>query len=56
MPIILATQEVQIRKIQVQGQIRQKVGNTPTSSSKPGIVTLACHPSYTGNINKRRMV
>jgi hypothetical protein len=40
-PIITATWEVEIRRMEVQGQPRQKVSETP-SQSKSGIVGQNC--------------
>jgi hypothetical protein len=52
-PVILATQEVEIRKIMVQGQAGQIVHETPSQQEKPGLVVYICHPSYMGSINRR---
>jgi hypothetical protein len=41
MSIIAATQKVDIRRITVQGQYRQKVSETPISTNKPGKVANA---------------
>jgi hypothetical protein len=37
MPITLATQEAEMRKITVGSQPRQKVSETPISTNKPGV-------------------
>jgi hypothetical protein len=59
MPIILVTQEVEIRRISVQGQPRQKVHKTsaapPISTNKmldmvPG---TACYPDNSRSLNRR---
>jgi hypothetical protein len=44
MPVIPATQEVEIRKIEVQGQPGQKVSETPISANKQGMVACVCDP------------
>jgi hypothetical protein len=50
MPVIPATQEVEIGKIEVQGQPMQKVSETPPiSMNKPGVVHI-CNPNYVGGI------
>jgi hypothetical protein len=46
MPIILATQEAEIRKVKVQGQPEQIVFKTLISSWSR--VAHACNPSYSG--------
>jgi hypothetical protein len=42
--------EVEIGKIVVQSQPRQKVSNTPISTNKPGLVAHVCKPSYMGGV------
>jgi hypothetical protein len=46
-PIILATQEVEIGRILVQGQPQQNVHETPSQLQLLSVVVHACHPSYT---------
>jgi hypothetical protein len=47
-------QEAEIRRIEVQGQPRQRVCETPISSiKKMGMLVLVCYPRYTGGIHKR---
>jgi hypothetical protein len=55
-PVILATQEVEIRRITVPGQPRQKVRKTPMSTNKTGVLVHACNPSYDEGISKRIVV
>jgi hypothetical protein len=56
MPVIPATQEVEIGKIEVQGQPMQKVSETPPiSMNKPGVVHI-CNPNYVGGIGRKIMV
>jgi hypothetical protein len=43
---ILAIWEVEIRKIMVRGQPRQKVHENPSQWKKAGVVAQACYPSY----------
>jgi hypothetical protein len=45
MPVILATQAVETRRIQTQDQPRQKVSETPSQSISQ---VCACDPSYEG--------
>jgi hypothetical protein len=44
--LIASTWEVEIRRIMVQGQTRQKVWETPSQQNKPGVVANKCYPSY----------
>jgi hypothetical protein len=54
MPIILATWQVEIGRIMDQGQLRQKVCETPISTTKKlDMVRHACHPRYVESINSR---
>jgi hypothetical protein len=47
MPVLLATLEVEIRRIRVQDQTRHKVNKIPISTNKKqGIVWYTCYPSY----------
>jgi hypothetical protein len=57
-PVIPVTQEVKIRRIQVQGQPRQKVSKTPPpiSANKAGMVVCTCHFRYTGDIGRMTAV
>jgi hypothetical protein len=57
MTVISATQEAEIGRTTVQGQLRQKVCETPISTNKNlGVVTHASHPSQVGSVNRRIMV
>jgi hypothetical protein len=47
MPVSPDTQEVQIRKLMVQDQLRQKVHR-----AYMGMVVHACHTSYMDGVNK----
>jgi hypothetical protein len=38
--------EAEFRRITVQGQLIQKVLETPSHQKKLGMVTITCHPSY----------
>jgi hypothetical protein len=53
-PVIPATQEVEIRRIAVQGQSKQKVRDTPPPSQqkKLGRVVHPCYSNHAGNIRK----
>jgi hypothetical protein len=51
-PIILATQEAEIRRIVVRGHPRQKVSKTHLNQWL-GMVVHACHPRYIESINRR---
>jgi hypothetical protein len=42
-PAILATQEAEIERISVPGQLRQKVEETPSQQRKAGMVTHDHH-------------
>jgi hypothetical protein len=55
MPVILATQEVEIRGIVVQAQPRQKATKSPSTNSW-GMVAHTYHPSYAGSINRSIVV
>jgi hypothetical protein len=48
MTLIPATQEVEIWKIAVQDQSRQKSYQDPISTEQAGVVIYACDPSYNG--------
>jgi hypothetical protein len=52
MPVIPATQAVEIGRIKVQGQAGQKV----RPHLKLGMVAHACHPSYMGGIGRKILV
>jgi hypothetical protein len=52
-PVIPATQEVEIERIMVWCQSRQKVSKTPLSTNKYGMVVHACNPSFLGGIGRR---
>jgi hypothetical protein len=52
-PLISATWEAEIGKIAVQGQLGQKVRETPIFINKPHVVLYAGDPSYMGGIGKR---
>jgi hypothetical protein len=45
MPVIPATQEVEVGKIVVQGQPGQKVKETLSQINNLGMVVPACHPN-----------
>jgi hypothetical protein len=44
-PVILATQEVEIQSIVVRGQPSQKASKTPVSTKKLGVMVFACVPA-----------
>jgi hypothetical protein len=48
MYIIPATQEVEIRKRDIQGQSGQKVSETSSQQNKVGVVAHVCNFSYAG--------
>jgi hypothetical protein len=50
MPVILATQEAEIRRTEVQDQLRQKASKTCISTNKPGVMVLVCGFRYAGRI------
>jgi hypothetical protein len=52
-PVILATQEAEIRRIKVQGHPRQKVCKTSSQPQWLGIVVYACYPRYTEGLRSR---
>jgi hypothetical protein len=52
-PAIPATQDVEIRRIKVVGQPRQKVSQTPILTNNPGMVVCVYNPSYLGGIGRR---
>jgi hypothetical protein len=50
--------KVEIRRIEVQSQVGQKVQWTPSSpyistGKKKGVVGHSCHPSYMKHVNRR---
>jgi hypothetical protein len=53
-PVIPATLETEIRRIEVQGQPRQKVRSH--LNKKAEWVMYACNPSYEGDISRRIVV
>jgi hypothetical protein len=58
MPVIPATQEMNIRRIMVHVQHRQNVNETPISTKKPDVVVYVFNPapSYMEGIDKRMAV
>jgi hypothetical protein len=56
MPVIPATQEVEIRRTVVQGQPREKVSETPTSTKQARHGGAACPHSYTQKAVGKRIV
>jgi hypothetical protein len=52
MPIILATWEPEIRRIEIQGQPGQKVHKSPSPQKKVGVVVHTCHPSHINRKHK----
>jgi hypothetical protein len=44
---------VEIGRIAVGGQSRQKVSETPPSQINLGVMVHACHSSHAGSINRR---
>jgi hypothetical protein len=53
-PVILATPEMEIRRIMVQGQLGQKVHKAPSQPIKAGCGGMCtCHPGQTGSINRK---
>jgi hypothetical protein len=52
MLVILVTQ-VEGRKIEDQGQPRQKISKTPTLISELGMVRQLCDPSYAGDGSRK---
>jgi hypothetical protein len=55
MPIIPATQDIEIERIKVQDQPRQRVSDTP-SQPIAGHTAYSCHTSYVESINSRSVV
>jgi hypothetical protein len=53
MLVIPATWEVEIRKIVIHHQARQKVSAPPISTNKPGVVVHRCNLSYAGHMGRR---
>jgi hypothetical protein len=51
-PVILATQEAEIRKIMVQGKLGKKFLRTQFNQQKWDVVVCTYHPSYKGSINR----
>jgi hypothetical protein len=60
MPGITATQEVEIRRITIQGSTGKKLARTtpphPVSTNNRGMVFCTCNPSYAGELGRRIMV
>jgi hypothetical protein len=50
-PVILTTQEAEIGKMEVPGQL--EVSKTAVSTNKPGMVVHICHRRYMGGIRRR---
>jgi hypothetical protein len=48
--------EVEIRRIEVQGEPQKKISETPISTKKMRVVIRICHASYMGGINRRIVV
>jgi hypothetical protein len=55
-PIIAATQEVEISRIMVESHPGQNNSKTPISTNKLGVVVSICGPSYVGGMGRRIMV
>jgi hypothetical protein len=55
MAVILATWEIEIRRIVVQGQPGKSSQRPHLKGKKLGVVDT-CHPSYSGNLNRKIMV
>jgi hypothetical protein len=56
-PVIPASLEVEIRRIEVQSPPRQKVRETLSpQTNNPGMVLHAYNPSYTGVVGRRILV
>jgi hypothetical protein len=59
-PVILASKKVEIRRMEVPGQLRQKTVRplpTPISTIKKlSVVVCICHPSYVGSLNRRMVI
>jgi hypothetical protein len=53
MPVISVSWEVEIWRTKVQGQLRQKVNETPMSANILGVMVLAYDPSYMRGIGLR---
>jgi hypothetical protein len=52
MPVILATLEIGIGRISVQGQTQAKSARDMISTNKKlGVVVYSYHPSYAGSVN-----
>jgi hypothetical protein len=52
-PVILLTQEAEIRKIVVRGLSRQKVCKNHLNNKNLGMIACTCHPTYIGRIYKK---
>jgi ABC-type microcin C transport system permease subunit YejE len=52
-PVILATQEADIRRITVKSKLRQKVPETPISTNNWALWHAIFQSSYMGNTNRR---
>jgi hypothetical protein len=55
-PVILATQEVEIKRIEVQGQFRQEKFTRPHLNQWVGEVTQSVIPAMRGSTNRRILV
>jgi hypothetical protein len=53
MAVIPTSWKMEIEKIAVRGQPRQKVSKTPISTSKLGVVRQNSNSSYEGGIGRR---
>jgi hypothetical protein len=56
MPVILATQELEIRKPTVLGQLRQKTPWNFIWTNKVGVVVHTCNSRSTGGTDRKIMV
>jgi hypothetical protein len=52
-PVVPTTPEVEIKKIMVPNQPRQKVRETPAQPKSWALVVHACDSSYAGGTNRR---
>jgi hypothetical protein len=55
-PVIPTTQEVEIRRIVVQGQLGQKVSEIPITNNKVCVVVYTCNFTYPRDIGRRFVV